>query len=311
MKLVISDRRDVADRVISLHLRRPDGSALPHWTPGAHVDVRIDDFVRHYSLCGAVEDSHEWRLGVLHEIAGRGGSDRIVRSVTTGSVLEVSEPRNNFPLFASDRYLFLAGGIGITPLLPMLEQAERSGAQWQLVYGGRSRRSMAFLDELARYRDNVLVVPQDEAGLIDIAGALEEAGPGTLVYACGPEPMLAAVEAAMTDWPRGSLYVELFQPAEQAHEDDDTAFEVEFAASGVTATVPAGSSILEVAESLGLPVFSSCQEGTCGTCVTPLLEGTVDHRDAILSADERARQDSMCICVSRAAPGCDLLRLDL
>lgn len=311
MKLVVSERRDVADRVVSLHLRRPDGSALPHWTPGAHVDVRIDDFVRHYSLCGAIEDPHEWRLGVLHEIAGRGGSDHIVRSVTAGSVLDVSEPRNNFPLLASDRYLFLAGGIGITPLLPMLEQAERSGAQWQLVYGGGSRRSMAFLDELARYGDNVLVVPQDEAGLIDIAGALEKAGQGTLVYGCGPEPMLAAVEAAMTDWPRGSLHVERFQPAEQAHEDDDTAFEVEFVASGVTATVPAGSSILEVAESLGLPVFSSCQEGTCGTCVTPLLEGTVDHRDAILSADERARQDSLCICVSRAASGCDLLRLDL
>ena len=311
MKLVVSERREVADRVISLHLRRPDGGALPHWMPGAHIDVRIDDFVRHYSLCGAVEDAHEWRLGILHEIAGRGGSDHIVRNVTAGSVLEVSEPRNNFPLLASDRYLFLAGGIGITPLLPMLEQAERSGSQWQLVYGGRSRGSMAFLDELAQYGENMLVVPQDESGVIDIAGALQEAGQGTVVYACGPEPMLAAVEAAMTDWPRGSLHVERFQPAEQAHEDDDTAFEVEFAASGVTATVPAGSSILEVAESLGLPVFSSCQEGTCGTCVTPLLEGTVDHRDAILSADERARQDSMCICVSRAAPGCDLLRLDL
>jgi ferredoxin-NADP reductase len=311
VKLVVSDRREVADRVISLHLRRPDGSALPHWTPGAHVDVRFDDFVRHYSLCGAVEDSHEWRLGILHEIAGSGGSEHIVRIVTTGSVLDVSEPRNNFPLLASDRYLFLAGGIGITPILPMLKQAERSGSRWQLVYGGRSRRSMAFLDELAQYGDNVLVVPQDESGLIDIAGALEKAGQGTLVYACGPEPMLAAVEAAMTDWPRGSLHVERFQAAEQAHADDDTAFEVEFVTSGVTATVPAGTSILEVAESLGLPVFSSCQEGTCGTCVTPLLEGKVDHRDAILSVDERARQDSLCICVSRAASGCELLRLDL
>jgi ferredoxin len=123
--------------------------------------------------------------------------------------------------------------------------------------------------------------------------------------------MLAAVEAAMMEWPRGSLHVERFQAAEQAHTADDTAFEVEFVTSGLTATVPSGTSILEVAESLGLPVFSSCQEGTCGTCVTPLLDGTVDHRDAILSADERTRQDSLCICVSRAAAGCDLLRLDL
>lgn len=267
--------------------------------------------MRQYSLCGAVENSDEWRLGILHEVAGRGGSEHIVRSVTTGSVLEVSEPRNNFPLLTSDSHLFLAGGIGITPLLPMLEQAERSGSRWQLVYGGRSRASMAFLDELARYGDNVVVVPQDENGLIDIVGALERSGEGTLVYACGPEPMLAAVEAIMTDWPGGSLHVERFQNAEEAHVAGDTAFEVEFVASGVSATVPAGSSILEVAESLGLPVFSSCQEGTCGTCVTPLLEGTVEHRDALLSADERARQDSLCICVSRAAPGCDRLRLDL
>lgn len=311
MKLVVSERRAEAERVFSLRLRRPDGSALPHWTPGAHVDIRVGDFVRQYSLCGAVEDAREWRLGILHELAGRGGSDHIAQSITMGSAFEVSEPRNNFALLASDNYLFLAGGIGITPLLPMLEQAERSGSRWKLVYGGRSRGSMAFLDELAQYGDRVLVVPQDESGLIDIVGALDAAGQRTLVYACGPEPMLAAVEAAMTDWPRGSLHVERFQNAEEAHVAGDTAFEVEFVASGVTATVPAGSSILEVAESLGLPVFSSCQEGTCGTCVTPLLEGTVDHRDALLSADERARQDSLCICVSRAAPGCERLRLDL
>jgi ferredoxin-NADP reductase len=311
VKLVVSERREVADRVVSLHLRRPDGTALPPWTPGAHVDIHVGDFVRQYSLCGAVEDAHEWRLGILHEPAGRGASDHIVRNVFVGSLLEVGEPRNNFTLLASDRYLFLAGGIGITPLLPMLEQAERSGSRWQLVYGGRSRESMAFVDELARYGDRVVVVPQDESGLIDIVGALEKAGHGTLVYACGPAPMLAAVEAAMTDWPRDSLHVERFQAAEQAHAADDTSFEVEFVASGISASVPAGSSILQVAESLGLPVFSSCQEGTCGTCLTPLLEGTVDHRDSLLSAEERARQDSLCICVSRAAPGCDRLRLDL
>ena len=311
MKLVVSERRDVADRVISLHLRRPDNGVLPRWAPGAHIDVDVDGIVRQYSLCGAAGDSTEWRIGILHETAGRGGSEHIVRTVTTGSLLEVSEPRNNFPLLASERYLFLAGGIGITPFLPMIKQVDKSGSSWQLVYGGRSRASMAFIDELARYGDNVLVVPQDESGLIDIVGALKNAGHSSLVYGCGPEPMLTAIETAMTDWPRGSLHLERFHAAEQTHVADDIAFEVEFVASGVRATVPKGSSILEVAESLGLPVFSSCQEGTCGTCVTPLLEGTVDHRDAILSADERVRQESLCICVSRAASGCELIRLDL
>jgi ferredoxin-NADP reductase len=311
VKLVVSERRDVADRVVSLRLRRPDDGVLPQWTPGAHIDVDVDGYVRQYSLCGAAEDSTEWRIGVLHETAGRGGSEHIVRTLSTGSELEVSEPRNNFPLLASGHYLFLAGGIGITPILPMIELAERSGSQWRLIYGGRTRQSMAFLDEIARYENKVQVVPQDESGLIDIVGSLEMAEPGTLVYACGPEAMLVALEAAMTEWPRGSLHLERFRAAESAHVSNDIAFDVEFVASGVRATIPNGSSILEVAESLGLPVFSSCQEGTCGTCVTSLLEGTVDHRDAILSADERARQDSLCICVSRAAPGCELLRLDL
>lgn len=311
MELVVSERIDAADRVVSLRLQRPDGGELPSWSPGAHVDVVVDGLVRQYSLCGAPDDRHSWRLAVLHETDGRGGSEAIVRTVQAGSTVQVGEPRNNFPLLASRRYLFVAGGIGITPFLSMVEQASRAGAEWQLVYGGRSLASMAFLDELSQYGDRVRVVPQDTDGLLDITGLLGEPLADTSVYACGPEPMLAAVEEAMSVWPRGSLHVERFHPAGPLDTDEDVAFDVEFAASGVTATVPAGSSILEVAESLDLPVFSSCQEGTCGTCVTTLLDGVADHRDALLSADERERQDRICICVSRAAVGCSLLRLDL
>lgn len=311
MELVVAERVDAADRVVSLRLQRPDGGELPSWAPGAHVDISVEGFVRQYSLCGATDDRHSWRLAVLHETDGRGGSDAIVRSVRTGSLIQVSEPRNNFPLLASPRYLFIAGGIGITPFLSMLEQASRTGADWQLVYGGRGLESMAFLEELAQYGDRVRVVPQDRDGLIDVVALLGVPLPETSVYACGPEPMLAAVEAAMSVWPRGALHLERFHPAGPLDASQDVAFDVEFVASGVTATVPAGSSILEVAESLDLPVFSSCQEGTCGTCVTSLLDGFADHRDALLSADERERQDKICICVSRAAAGCSLLRLDL
>jgi len=311
MELVVSERVDAADRVVSLRLQRPDGGELPSWAPGAHVDVVVDGFVRQYSLCGAPDDRHSWRLAVLHETDGRGGSDAIVRTVKAGSTVQVSEPRNNFPLLASRRYLFVAGGIGITPFLSMVEQAERTGADWRLVYGGRTTASMAFLDELSQYGDRVRVIPQDTDGIIDVPALLGEPQPDTSVYACGPEPMLAAIEEAMSVWPRGSLHVERFHPAGPLDTAEDVAFEVEFVASGVTATIPAGSSILEVAESLDLPVFSSCQEGTCGTCVTSLLEGVAEHRDALLSADERERQDKICICVSRAAAGCSLLRLDL
>ncbi len=170
---------------------------------------------------------------------------------------------------------------------------------------------MAFLDELARYGDRVVVRPQDEYGLLDLAGQLGQAQDGTLVYACGPEPLLQALEDVMAGWPVGSLHTERFAPKTVVRTEPDEAFEVEFAETGVTATVPAGRSILAVAEECGITALSSCQEGTCGTCETRILAGRADHRDSILSPSEQEANETMMICVSRAQKGCPRLVLQL
>jgi ferredoxin-NADP reductase len=212
----------------------------------------------------------------------------------------VGGPRNNFPLVPSDRYLFIAGGIGITPLLPMLEQAERLGADWQLLYGGRQRASMAFLDRLVQYRDKVHVVPQDECGLLELPAFLGPPRADTRVYCCGPAPLLGAVEAACEDWPPYSLHSERFVADELGSPARETRFEVELARRGQTIAVEPGMSVLEAIGAAGVEVLSSCRQGTCGTCETAVLEGRPDHRDSILDDEDRAAGDVMFICVSRS-----------
>jgi ferredoxin-NADP reductase len=261
--------------------------------------------VRQYSLCtpGGKQDS--WRIGVLNDPNGRGGSRAIHETVLTGGTLTVSQPRNNFTLQPSRKYVFIAGGIGITPILAMATQAERDGADWTLVYGGRSRATMAFLNELEPFGDRVRIVPEDTDGRVDFAAYLKDVQPETLIYCCGPEPLLNVVEAASAHWPAGSLHVERFVP-KVIDASGDVAFDVEFVDSGVTLTIPADKSILEVAQDAGLPALSSCSEGTCGTCETPVIEGSVDHRDSIMTDDEKASCESMFICVSRSKGGCPL-----
>jgi ferredoxin-NADP reductase len=311
LDLVIHDRRVESDGVISLTLVGPDGAALPEWMPGAHIDLVLDaDVVRQYSLASNPDDLTRYRIAVLREPNGRGGSER-VHSLQQGTSVTASAPRNNFPLLAYKRYIFIAGGIGITPILPMIAQAEAAGADWKLLYGGRTRASMAFLEELSRYGDRVTVAPQDEVGLLDLPGLLADPDDDTIIYACGPEPMLRAAEGASKHWRANALRIERFAPKEIEVVGEDEEFEVEFADSGVTARVPVGVSILQVAEDAGLNVFSSCQEGTCGTCETPILGGRADHRDSLLTASEQAAQSSMMICVSRAERGCSKLRLQL
>ena len=312
MHLTILDRRDEADDVVSLTLVHPDGADLPVWEAGAHVDVTLDDgVVRQYSLSSDPRDRTRWRLGILREPQSRGGSEYACTKLDTGDLVEVSGPRNHFALEPAGHYLFLAGGIGITPILAMITHAEAVGAEWTLLYGGRTRRSMAFLDELTTHGDRVTLVPQDEAGLLPLADLLDEVRPDTLVYACGPEPLLTALSDHVAHWPAGSLHVERFAPRPVDVDGTDETFEVEFATSGVVALVPPGRSILAVADEAGVAVSFSCSEGTCGTCETTVLEGRADHRDAVLEEDERAGNTTMMICVSRAERGCPRLRLEL
>lgn len=310
INVIVRDRIDEAEGVISLLLERPDGGSLPKWEPGAHLELVLgESLIRQYSLSSDPQNSSQWRLGVLREPEGRGGSERVFQTLLPGVEVVVSEPRNNFLLEPSSQYLFIAGGIGITPILSMITVAERKGIPWRLLYGGRSRNSMAFVKELQQYGDRVTFAPQDEVGLLDLASWLEHVEPGMTVYSCGPEPLLNAVERQMAHWPAGSLRVERFRPKVLESVEEDHEFEVEFIDSDVTLKIPADRSILSVAEDAGLPVFSSCGEGTCGTCQTRVIEGLIDHRDSLLSKEEQGRNDIMLICVSRAAKGCSKLRL--
>lgn len=185
-------------------------------------------------------------------------------------------------------------------MLPMIAQAEAAGADWRLLYGGRHRASMAFLPELAQYGDRVTVVPQDEAGFLDLDAALGTPQTGTLVYCCGPEGLLSAVEAKCAHWPSGSLHLERFaaKPQETSAVADES-FELVLQQTGVTVTVPPNKSVFEAALEAGANVLGSCMEGICGTCETEVVEGDVDHRDSVLNEEERASNEFMMICVSR------------
>lgn len=296
----VETRQDAAEDVVLLTLREVGDQPLPGWAPGAHVDLLLPTGPRQYSLCGDPDDRHAWRLGVLREKDGRGGSAYVHDQLHPGAPVRVRGPRNHFPLLPSPRYLFIAGGIGITPIIPMIGAAEAAGADWELVYGGRTRASMAFRDELAGYGGRVSVRPQDETGPLELDPLLGRPRPDTLVYCCGPEPLLAAVEGRCAPWPPGSLRVERFTAKPLAETVRQEAFEVVLERSELTLTIPPDRSILDVAEQAGIGVLSSCSEGTCGTCETPVLAGEPEHRDSVLTDEEKAANDCMMICVSRS-----------
>ncbi|AXE90045.1 PDR/VanB family oxidoreductase [Streptomyces sp. Go-475] len=295
-ELVVGRREPAADGVLALTLRHPLGEPLPAWEPGAHVDVLLGPGLeRQYSLCGDPADRTAWRIAVLREPDRRGGSAHVHERVAEGDEIRVRGPRNNFRLEPAPRYRFVAGGIGITPILPMLAAAEAAGAEWTLLYGGRTRASMAFGEELARYGDRVTIAPEDETGLLDLPSVLDDVPEDTLVYCCGPGPLLDAVEARC---PSGVLRVERFRPKEQ-ETGGATEFEVELARSGRTLTVTPDVSVLDAVRAAGVEVLYSCTEGTCGTCETDVLDGEPDHRDSVLTDEERAAGETMLICVSR------------
>ncbi len=309
--LTVSAKEDVAEGVVSLTLTHPGGARLPDWTPGSHIDLVLPEgTTRQYSLCGDRWDAHTYRIAVLREPAGRGGSAYVHDRLSPGDHVGVGGPRNHFPLVPSEKYLFIAGGIGITPLLPMVRQAELLGMEWQLLYGGRTRSSMAFDEELMEaYGERVHIVPQDELGLLDLAAWLGAPRPDTKVYSCGPAPLLAAVEAACVAWPPYALRTERFTAAKQTAPVRKAPFEVELRRTGRTVTVTPDVSVLEAVRRAGVDVLSSCEHGTCGTCLTPVLEGRPDHRDSVLADHERAANDCMFLCVSRSCG--DRLVLDL
>ncbi|MET9226160.1 PDR/VanB family oxidoreductase [Lentzea sp. NPDC003310] len=299
--LVVTDKSAAAQGVVALTLRHPDGLRLPDWSPGAHLDLVLPNgMVRQYSLCGDRWDSTSYRIGVLREPAGRGGSAFIHDRLRPGDRVATSAPRNNFRLVPSPRYLFIAGGIGITPLLPMVLQAERLGADWHLLYGGRTLAGMAFLDELG---ERATIVPQDESGLLDLPAHLPPPGSDTKVYCCGPAPLLHALEQLTVDHPAGQVRTERFVATTEVSSASDEPFEVELRRTGVTVVVAPRQSMLDAINAAGAGVLSSCRQGTCGTCETAVVAGIPEHRDSILDDAERAAGDCLFPCVSRCGSG--------
>lgn len=299
-RVEVVGRRDVADQVVELSLRRIDGEPT-RWAPGAHVDLIFTRFLSaQYSLCGDPEDPDTLTVAVQREPRGRGASLYVHNMATVGRKLRARGPRNNFPLQPAERYLFIAGGIGITPLLPMIRAVAARGDSWALAYGGRTRGSMAYLPELAALGGEIEVQAQDVDGPLDLDALLgSRDGDGTHVYCCGPESLLSAVERRWAGRPPGALHTERFAPR-APDPAADAAFEVECARSGVTVHVPASVTILDALERAEVYADAECRVGTCGVCETPVLEGVADHRDFVLRPPERELGRSMMICCSRA-----------
>lgn len=299
--LVVAAIDTVAEDVVTLSLERADGSALPGWRPGAHVDVALPTGIeRQYSLCGQLQRAGTWTVAVLLEAESRGGSSYVHRELRPGAQLLVRGPRNHFPLVDADEYRFIAGGIGITPMLPMAREVAAAGRSWRMLYGGRRRASMAFVEQLEQLGGDLTVSPEETHGLLDLEPFVRDASSGTAIYCCGPEPLIQAVEAICAGWAEDRLHVERFRPAEGALDGAADAFDVVLERAGITVRVAADQTILEALEAAGLDPVSSCREGTCGTCETEVVEGLPDHRDSVLSDGEKASNDVMMICCSRS-----------
>lgn len=298
---IVVARTDETERVAILTLAPVDGSHFPRWEPGAHIDLRLEaGLVRQYSLCGDPADLSTYRIAVLRETQSRGGSTFLHERIRVGDSLSISWPRNTFELTKSTRYLFIAGGIGVTPILPMIKCAALAGAEWTLAYTGRSRTSMAFISELADYSQHVSLFPKDESGRVDLESLLKVPD-GTLVYACGPTSLLEAIEKLCAEMlPPGTLRTERFRAPELTGSAPSTSFIVECQMSGVDVHVAGETSILAALRNAGFAMPSSCEEGVCGACETFVLGGEPDHRDSVLSDLDRSQNGCMMVCVSRS-----------
>jgi ferredoxin-NADP reductase len=306
-----------AEDVIAIVLRHMDGLDLPPWSPGAHIDLILpSEMIRQYSLCGSVRDRSTYRIAVLREHNGRGGSVELHDLPLVGRTLKVRGPRNHFELKGSACYVFIAGGIGITPILSMISAVPPEAA-WTLHYGGRSLKSMAFVDEAkAIGGDRVHLVPEDEEGRIDLDSILVAVDGRTAIYCCGPPALLQAVEERKrVHAPDSKLYIERFTPAADRsigvdiQAGSERGCVVELRRSNLVLTVPPDRTLLSVIRDALPDVAYSCEEGYCGTCETRVLEGVPDHRDDLLTDEERAAGKTMMTCVSRALS--DRLVLDL
>jgi ferredoxin-NADP reductase len=293
-----------AEEINSYELRLPSGGELPTFEAGAHINVHLPNgLIRSYSLLNRQDDRHRYAIAVARDRGSRGGSRFLHEALRVGDMLTISAPRNNFPLWEDARHsLLIAGGIGITPIWSMIQRLDSLGRSWQLYYAARNRHSAALFDELcalraaANHRIHIHFDQEQDGQTLDIAGIVAAQSPDTHLYCCGPAPMLVAFERATQSRSRETVHVEYFSAA---HAPDVTGgFTVVLAKSGKSMSVPCGKTILDVLLDAGVPVQYSCMEGICSSCETHVLEGEPDHRDVVLSAEERASNKVMMVCCS-------------
>ena len=313
LTVLVADVRAVAKDVITLELRAIAGGELPAFTPGAHLDVPLPNgLVRNYSLTNDWRERNRYVVGVGRAADSRGGSSYIHSSLRAGAQLKISAPRNNFPLDEkSASFLFIAGGIGITPIMSMVRWCIANGKQWRLIYAARSRQRTAFYEELCAIgADRVHFHFDDEAGqVLDVAQTISAWNEGESIYCCGPSPLMEAVKALTENLPSGTVRFEWFTVPQSDEPQESNSFTVRLERSNVEFEVPEHKSILEVLEEHGFELPFSCREGLCGTCVTNVCSGEPDHRDYVLSDEERASGKMMTICCSRSKS--PVLTLDL
>ncbi len=313
-KLVVASVTRAADGIARIRLESPDGKPLPRWTPGSHIDVECGDtgLSRQYSLCGDPAVPGALEIAVLREADGRGGSAWIHEHLRPGGTVRVRGPRNHFRMDESAaRLIFIAGGIGITPISAMARRARELGLDYQLHYSGRARGCMALLDDLAQlHGERLHLHVSDEGGRNDFAALLAQPDAGTQIYACGPERMLAALQEACAGWPEDALRVEHFHSTLATLDPSrEHAFEAELKDSGIVLQVPADQTLLAALRAANIDVQSDCEEGLCGSCEVRVLDGAVDHRDVVLTRAEREAGTRMMACCSRAQGGRIVLEL--
>ena len=311
MRLVVAEADWAAQDIRRLELRAADGADLPEFTAGAHVEVEVPGgLIRKYSLANDPAERDRYVIAVKREAEGRGGSMAMADSVTAGDTINVSAPRNDFPLVPSPAgYTLIAGGIGITPILSMARHLKATGGRFKLYYLTRAPETTAFLDQLRQPDFRGLVTVHHDGGdpakAFDLWPVLEK--PKGHVYCCGPRGLMQAVRDMTGHWSSTSVHFEAFQDAVKAAPDDKP-FAVTIKSTGQRIDVPVGTSILEALRGAGLPTKSSCESGTCGSCKTILISGDVDHRDLALTDTERANH--IMVCVSRARTGDLVIELE-
>ncbi|HET8744010.1 MAG TPA: PDR/VanB family oxidoreductase [Ramlibacter sp.] len=311
----VARRTQEALDIASFELVKPDGSALPGFSAGSHIDVQLPGgLTRQYSLCNDAAEQHRYRIAVLRDAHSRGGSAAMHEQVKEGDTLAISEPRNHFPLVHAQRTLLLAGGIGVTPLLCMAQRLATAGADFALHYCTRSPERTAFRDEIAAspYAGRVRFHFDDgeAAQKLDLDALLGEPDPGTHIYVCGPTGFIEWVvkTAERFAWNKEQVHLEYFGAAPQDTQGD-RAFQVKLAGSGATYEVPADKTVVQALQAHGVEILTSCEQGVCGTCLTRVLQGECDHRDLYLTDEEKAKHDQFTPCCSRAKG--PLLVLDL